>query len=58
MSLFGKLVKTAVNLVVLPVEVAKDVVTAFPDACELNKNSVGERTRRALEKLKEESDDQ
>lgn len=54
MSLFGKLVRTAVNVAVLPVEVARDVVT-------LGGIATGEPkpyTVQRLEQLKDEAEDE
>lgn len=53
MSLFGKIVKTVVNVAVLPVAVVKDVVT-------LGGVCTGEEqpyTTQQLEKIKEEADE-
>lgn len=49
--------RTAANLAALPVDTAVDVVTAFPDVCELNENSPGQRTRERIEKMKDEADE-
>ena len=53
MSLFGKLVRTVVNVAALPVEVVKDVVT-------LGNIASGDEpyTLKRLEKLKEEAEDE
>ena len=53
MTLFGKLVKTAVNVAILPVEVVKDVVTLGGVVTEQQKSY----TMRQLEKIKEEADE-
>ena len=52
MSLFGKLVRTAVNVIALPVAVAKDVVT-------LGNIASGDApyTVQQIEKLKDEAED-
>lgn len=50
MKLFGQFVSTAVNVVVLPVQVAKDVVTLGGVATD-NRSA----TLRQLEKIKEEA---
>lgn len=53
MSLFGKLVKTAVNVAEIPLAVAKDVLT-------LGGVATGEDqtyTRQLVEKIKEDADD-
>lgn len=53
MSLFGQLVRTVVNVVALPVEVVRDVVT-------LGGVATGQETPytvQRLEKLKEEAED-
>ena len=55
MSLFGALIKTAVNVVTLPVNVVLDVATSLPDATGETRQGVGGRTRENLEKLKEEA---
>lgn len=53
MSLFGKIVKTIVNVAVLPVEVVKDVYTLGGVAADQDKPY----TLQQLEKIKEEADD-
>lgn len=53
MSLFGKLVRTVVNVVELPFTIAADVVT-LGDAAG---NRRGTFTTRQLEKIKEEAED-
>lgn len=53
MSIFGKLVRTAVNVVALPVEVVRDVVTLGGIATEQDKPYTVQR----LEQLKEEAED-
>lgn len=55
MSLFGALIKTAVNVATLPVNVALDYATSLPDALGETNQDVGERTRENLERLKEEA---
>jgi hypothetical protein len=55
MKLFGQLIRTAVNLAALPVEIAADAVTLLPDATGETSQDVGERTRERLEKLKAEA---
>jgi hypothetical protein len=52
MGLFGKLVKTAVNVVTLPLDITQDVVTLCNSATD-GKSS----TLKKLEKIKEEADD-
>lgn len=54
MSLFGKLVRTAVNVAALPVEVVRDVVTLGGIATEQDKPYTIQR----LETLKEEAEDE
>lgn len=54
MSLFGALIRTAVNVVTLPVDVVVDVVAAPADA---GNAGVGHRTKAKLGKIKEESED-
>jgi hypothetical protein len=51
MKLFGQLVRTFVNVVELPLEVAKDVVTLGGVATEQDKSY----TRQQLEKLADEA---
>lgn len=55
MSLFGAIVRTAVNLVKLPVAVVADVTLALPDAA--RNDPVGHRTARAVQELKDEAED-
>lgn len=52
MSLFGKIVKTAVNVVVLPIEIVKDVYTLGGIATSQEKPY----TLQQLEKIKEEAE--
>lgn len=54
MSLFGRVVRTAVNVVTLPVAVAKDTVMAMADA---GWEGVGHRTAKKLQQIKDEADD-
>lgn len=53
MSLFGKLVRTAVNVVALPIEALKDVVT-------LGNIASGDEsyTAQRIQQLKEEAEDE
>lgn len=53
MSLFGKIVKTVVNVVELPIAVAKDVVTLGNIASGDDQTY----TRQQIEKIKEDADD-
>lgn len=53
MGLFGKLIKTIVNVAELPVAVAKDVVTLGGVAQDRGQS----HTRELLEKIKDEADD-
>jgi len=53
MSLFGKIVKTAVNVAVLPIAIMKDVYTLGGTVTEQDKPY----TAQQLEKIKEEADD-
>ena len=55
MKLFGQLVRTAVNVALLPVDLAKDVVMAPLDAMLATDRHVGERTADRIEKLKDEA---
>jgi hypothetical protein len=52
-SLFGKIVRTAVNVATLPVAVVKDVVT-LGGVCTLQPKSY---TEEKLEQIKEEAED-
>lgn len=54
MSLFGALVRTAVNVATLPVSVAKDSVMFLADAGD--GKFPGKRTAENLRKLKDEAD--
>lgn len=54
MGLFGALVRTAVNVVTLPVAVAADVVTLGGVA---NGRQEGSYTLEAIERLKREADE-
>lgn len=58
MSFFGALVKTVVNVATLPVNIVLDAATALPDATTMTGQDVGERTKKNLEKLKEEASDE
>jgi hypothetical protein len=53
MSLFGKIVKTVVNVAILPVQVVRDVYTLGGIATEQKKPY----TLQQLEKIKEEAND-
>lgn len=57
MKLFGQLVRTAVNVALLPVDIAKDVAMASFDVMLATDKHVGERTADRLEKLKDEAGD-
>jgi hypothetical protein len=58
MSLFGKLVRTVVNVAELPVAVAKDVLTLGGTVTEQNPTGHGKTyTREQLERLKDEAED-
>lgn len=54
MSLFGKIVRTAVNIAVLPVEILRDVATLGGIATEQDKPYTVQR----LDTLKEEAEDE
>jgi hypothetical protein len=57
MSLFGKLVRTAINVGELPLAVAKDVLTLGGICSEQNPRGDGQTyTREQIEKLKDEAD--
>lgn len=53
MSIFGKVIKTMVNVAVLPVQVVKDIYTLGGVATSQKKSY----TVQQLEKIKEEADD-
>ena len=53
MSLFGKIVRTAINTTVLPFSVAKDVVTLGGVATQSGKSA----TLQQLQKIKDEAED-
>lgn len=53
MSLFGKIVRTAVNVVTIPVDVVKDIATLGGVATDQPKPYVAQK----LEKIKEEAED-
>lgn len=58
MGLFGKLVKTVVNVVEIPVAVTKDALTLGGTITDQNSCGTGQSyTREQIEKLKEEADD-
>ena len=54
MSIFGKLVRTAVNVAALPVEIAKDIVT-LGGVC--TKGDFEPYTAERLKQLKDEAED-
>jgi len=56
MSLFAQIIRTVVNVVTLPVAVAKDVVMAPLDVILATNKHVGERTADHLQKLKDEAE--
>lgn len=55
MKLFGQLVRTAVNVALLPVEIVKDVATAPLRVMVDESHRVGEHTKNRLETLKDEA---
>lgn len=55
MKLFGQIIRTAVNVALLPVDIAKDVVTAPLDVMLASDQGVGERTMARIQKLKDEA---
>lgn len=57
MSLFAAIVRTAVNVVTLPVVIVKDVVMAPLDVMLATDKQVGERTKDHIQRLKDEADD-
>jgi hypothetical protein len=56
MSLFGKLVRTAINTATLPLSVVKDAVTMGDDYC-LKQKDGKTATQRQIEKIKKEAED-
>lgn len=58
MKLFGQLVRTVVNVALLPVDIVKDVVMLPLDATLSTDKHVGERTTERLQRLKDESEEQ
>lgn len=57
MSLFGQIIRTVVNLALVPVDVAKDVVMAPLDAVLATDKEVGQRTAERVQKLKDEAEE-
>lgn len=55
MKLFGQIIRTAVNIVTLPVDVALDTATAMYDTLDGGVEKVGSRTKDKIEKIKEEA---
>lgn len=55
MRLFAQIVRTAVNVVTLPVVIVKDVVMAPLDVTLSTDKRVGERTADHLQRLKDEA---
>ena len=53
MSLFGALVRTAVNVVTLPVAIVQDVVLVGGDLAD---NAIGRRTKEKLIQIKAEAE--
>lgn len=58
MKFFGQLVRTAVNIAVLPVAVVVDVVKAPIQVMTDDSHRVGEKTKDQLEKIKDEAGEQ
>lgn len=56
MGFFGALVKTVVNVVTLPVDVAKDAVCVFGDV--VDGDDPGNRTKAKLQQIKDDVDDE
>lgn len=56
MSLFGAIIRTAINVATLPVAVVKDVVMAPLDVVLATDKRVGERTSDHIQKLKDEAE--
>ena len=52
MKLFGQIIRTAVNVAVLPVTVVKDVITVIADAAD---GEIAPATKAQLEKIKEDA---
>lgn len=55
MKLFGQLVRTAVNVATLPVNITKDAVMSISETSWPNGPGVGHRTKRNLERLRDEA---
>jgi hypothetical protein len=55
MKLFGQVVRTAVNVALLPVAIAKDIAMSPLDVVLVTDKRVGERTADQIERLKEEA---
>ena len=55
MKLFGQIVRTLVNVALIPVDVAKDIVMSPLDAVLATDKCVGERTAERIQKLKDEA---
>jgi hypothetical protein len=54
MSLFGALVRTTINVVTLPVAVAKDAICVLADAAD--GKDPGTRTAKKIQQIKDEAD--
>jgi hypothetical protein len=52
MKLFGQIIRTAVNVVLLPVDIVKDVVMSPLDVTLVTDKRVGERTADRIQTLK------
>lgn len=55
MKLFGQLVRTVVNVALLPVDMVKDVAMAPLDAMLATDKRIGDRTAERIERLKDEA---
>lgn len=55
MGLFSALVKTAVNVVTLPIDVAKDALLVTGDI--VDGDEPGHRTKAKLQQIKDDADD-
>lgn len=55
MGLFGKMLRNVVDVVALPVNIAVDAITLFPDA--INEKRPFDSTRRNVERIGERTQD-
>ncbi len=55
MKIFGQIIRTAVNVTTLPVDVVKDALMSLSDAAE--GEDIGHRTIEKLQQIKDEADE-